>query len=131
MGLTIRNSVLSAEKALPGKEIPEEGREPCDPFAQEFFELAEKHNIKVILIPPYEIKPRERKDSIAGYRIPQAWEALQGKYENIYFSKDAYKPKYYEPGLFRDDLHLTPQGARRYTVEIAREFKEIVNKLDK
>ena len=132
MGLTIRNSAVSAEKAPAAGAIPKrEGRQPDDPFTREFFELTEKYNIKVILILPYEIKPEEQEGVGTETRIPRAWEALQGEYENIYFSKDAYQPKYYEPELFRDELHLTPQGARRYTLEIAREFKEIVNKLDK
>jgi hypothetical protein len=114
MGITIRKNALSEEGAFARRKSRGEEKETDDPFVVKFFELAKKHNIKVILISPYEIKPREGTGGSTGYHIPEIWENLRNKYGNIYFSKDAYKPKFYEPQLFRDDLHLTARGKKVY-----------------
>ncbi|MFH0753764.1 MAG: hypothetical protein V2A70_04295 [Candidatus Omnitrophota bacterium] len=95
-----------------------------DPFIKKFFDLALKRNIKVILISDYAIKLRSAPAIAATVTVPDTWRMLKEKYRNVRFA--GFTPRYYEPGYFSDPVHANSQGAVRYTLEIANEFKKII-----
>jgi hypothetical protein len=102
-----------------------------DPFAERFFKLAEEHNIKIMLIESYQLSYKGRKIDSENHKIPQSWISLKKRYENIGFSKNGFRPKLYPAHFFSDPTHLNPEGAERYTMEIAQEFREVISTLDK
>lgn len=77
------------EGSLPRKDIDDRGI--YDPFADDFFALAGRHGIKVILIAMYEMEGAEKEEGINVTSL-QEWQALKRRFKNISFAKEGLNP---------------------------------------
>ena len=91
-----------------------------DPYVKMFFDLAQEHRVKVLLI-----QPAYRENQYLQYEeIPLQYTVLLKQYSNVAIAKEGWKLKFYENRYFSDPTHLNEEGARQYTEEIYVEFKE-------
>jgi hypothetical protein len=108
---------LTRKQRGPGKAAPE--YDPfSDPYVTLFFDLAERHNIRVLLIQPMYLPGKYQQ----ALRIPAQFKAIMERYPNAKMAVEGWKLKFYEPGYFADPTHLKREGALRYTKEIYEEF---------
>jgi len=102
-----------------------------NPYVYKLFDLAKQHNIKILLVgdmTSFEGKELFIWRQNINNKTEIFWRSLQEKYDNIYFTENGYKVKFYERDCFADfsaagGHHLNRKGAEKYTKEIAREFK--------
>ena len=126
------------EQELQQDEAEEERAQLLDPlprihnpYAYKLFDLAERRNIKVMLISnPHSLaEGKSRFIALRGLdaKVKIFWKSLQKKYDNIYFAGKGYRRKYYERDCFSDKrgVHLNRKGAEMYTKTIALEFKSL------
>lgn len=90
-----------------------------DVFVEKFFNLTEKHNIRVLLIthPIREGKFKQFEET------PHAIQYLTSKYEHVSYPSEGWKLDFYPNRYFADPHHLNKKGAYRFTEEVAKNFK--------
>lgn len=92
-----------------------------DPYVQKFFDLAKEQKIKVLLIhSPFRFGRLKQFSS-----LPDYYEAVLAKYDNVFVAKNGWKFKYYQNSFFSDQVHMNFEGAVKYTKDIAKEFREV------
>jgi hypothetical protein len=87
-----------------------------DYFADAFFGLTARLGIQVLLIEP-PVPGRERR------MAPGIALESFSRYGNV--KAAATREEAYPNRLFSDPTHLSPEGARLYTAEVVREFREV------
>lgn len=125
---------IREQAAFPGDRLPDQYRQAKDSnmapydydpdkdyYAKIFFDLAKEKNIKVLMIQKY-----ARHYTTAQYdKEPVYFSKIAARYPNVKYVKGAYKIRFMENRYFADPTHLNPEGARIYTNEVFRQFREI------
>lgn len=122
-----------AQDSLPPGKTETDSTEPqiiLDPFVEKLFELAQKHNIKIILMPDYSMSHYKNscgKQYYLSHNIPLSWKFLSNKYNNVFILADAISVSFHYK-YFSDPSHLNPEGAKEYTHYIAKDFLTLKKK---
>lgn len=95
---------------------------PQDPFLEKFFELTRRHHIRVVLINDYLLPSQVEEEQTDG--VPELWKELSRRYPHVSILPGAEAAQVYPNGSFSDPLHLTEEGAERFTSYIAGQFKK-------
>ena len=92
-----------------------------DPYVEKFFDLAREYNIAVQIIePPYRVNQFRQYE-----RMPRQYCDILERYKNVVITPRGWKAKFYDNRYFSDLVHLNPEGAERFTAEMAAEFQQI------
>lgn len=96
-----------------------------DPYVKMFIRFACANGINVLLIE----SPVREREIVPPQTPPRRFTDLAHKWSNVRFARNGWKPKEYPNAMFSDPAHLNPEGAARYTRDIAAEFLEAAGEM--
>jgi hypothetical protein len=74
-----------------------------------------------MLVSTYEIV--DYAEPVTG--VPELWKDLKTRYTNVYFAENGFRIHFYGLEYFSDPVHLNNNGAKRFTCDIAQEFRDV------
>ncbi len=116
----------AGQEFAPNEELqPISAKPPA--YVKEFFELAQKHHIQIMLIPTYELDRTEQQASHFRPRtqVIKDLKKLQRIYPQLSLAMEERGTILMDYRYFADPGHLNPRGAQLYTTMVAKEFQKL------